>query len=389
MRLITLCLSLLLAVVLPRSLRAEGEAAPMSEQQFIELAGAEKPGDDNAGGETGRPMEPAEGTKEGKEEEGTDSSDEEEPGSEGSDDDEEEGGDTAEEPEAGAGSDDDDEEGEQPKGEKKKQKKGAKGAKADDAEEPTGDEDELDAEFQKALEAEGASPSLEDIPEAARPIVAKKLRDLDAGFTRATQRLAADRTAANAFRAEERFRKANPERFIVSMLMENPALSEKVNAIVNAMDEGENTTVIEGHKAIVEKARRDAADAEVKEGEKAQQHEARIERFITLGRAAARANGVPFQAGVEEGIAAHIAIHGDISEAEIRAIAQAKAKVFKSATRENRRNRSGEFVRNKVEDRKKAPLKIRPGTGTAPTPGGKRVAKNDQEFIEEFAGRSS
>jgi hypothetical protein len=383
---IALFLLLVAAVMLamtPMLARAQDGGAPtvMSEAEFIALAGAEKPGD-ATGGEQGQPMKDATGEPAKKEEE-DDSDSEEEPASdgEGSDDDEDAGDDTDDDDEEQPGDDTEDSKA-PPKGKTKKSATNEDDEPSEESEEDA----EFDAEFQAALEAEGANPSLKDIPEAARPIVAKKLRDLEAGFTRATQRLAAERTAAVTFRAEERFRKEKPANFIVAMLLEHPELSEQVNEIVNELDG--NKTAVAGHAALVENARRDAAKAETADGDKRIQHEQKIERFIQLGRAASRAAGVPFAAGVEEGIAAHLSIYGDISEAEIRGIARAKAKVFKDATRGRRREESREYTKAKVGDRQRAPLKIRPGSGSAPAPGARKVAKNDQDFIEEFSSRA-
>lgn len=385
-----LILSLILAVVVaPRVAFGQGggEAppAPMSEAAFIELAGAEKPGEGGTP-EPGRPHEAAKSIEEPKK------SDEEEPGSEG----EGEGS-----GEGGEGSDDDEEAGKGEDGEGADDAgEGETPGSGDDDEEDAGeggDEDEkpvsgkqkkLDAEFQAALEAEGASVSLEDIPEEARPKVAKKLKDLEAGFTRAMQGLRGDQKAASSFRAEERFRKEKPADFIVSMLLENPDLAEQVNDRVGEL-EG-NKTAVEGHKALVEKARREASAAEDGEAAKAQERESRIDHYIKVGRAAARAAGVPFDMGVEEGIAARIALSedGTITEAEIRKIAASKAAVYQRQLRQDRRDRSGKYVDQKVADRKKAGLKVKPGKGSAPAPAARALAKNDQEFIEEFAGRS-
>lgn len=407
----TLILSLILAVVVtgvtPRLVFAQGEApvAPMTEAQFIELAGAEKPGD-KSGQEPGRPHIPAKGTEEPKgakkeesagegEGDGADSGE----GDEGSGDDGEGDGDEGEGEGAGegddagegAGSADDGEDGE---GDGEGGDDGA-GDGEDDADEGEGaegarsgakDKATLDAEFQAALEAEGASPSLEDIPEEARPIVAKKLRDLEGGFTRAMQGLRADQKAAVSFRAEERFRKEKPVDFIVSMLLEKPEIAEGVNQRIEEL-EG-NSTAVEGHKALVEKARADAAKAEEGELAKGRANEEKIERIVKLGRAAARAAGVPFDMGVEEGIAARVALDGDISEDEIRKIANAKASIYKKKLRESRRDRSDRYVRDKVADRKKAGLRVKPGQGSAPAPGARKMAKNDDEFIAEFSARA-
>lgn len=393
-------IAILALVFAPLTARAEGEAegAPMSEAAFIEMAGAPKPGDD-AGGESGRPIERVPAGKAKEEEQGTegdaedpDSGDGEGAGG-GSDDDDPDGEGEGE----GEGDDDEDPDGEAdpdggsddaPAKGKKKGKDGAAGDEDPDREgDPDGGSDADDAAFQAALEAEGVEIALETLPKAARPVVEKMIHDLKAGFTRATTRLAEERKSAAQFRAEERFRKERPADFIVAMLLEDPKVSEQVNAIIGDM-EG-NATAASGHKAVVEKARRDAAEAEGKADREAKARDARIDRYITLGRAAAKASNVPFEAGVEEAIAAHILIHGEISEAEIRGIARAKAKVLRGVVRQEQRTRSKEQVTNKVQDRRTAGLKVKPGTGSAPAPGARKMPKNDQEFIEQYAGQSA
>ena len=115
---------------------------------------------------------------------------------------------------------------------------------------------------------------------------------------------------------------------------------------------------------------------------------ARTDHFVKIGRAAARAAGVPFDMGVEEGIAAHILMHGDISDAQIRTIANQKAAVYQRTLRQENRTKRGRYVKEKVSDRKRSAPKITGAGGTAPTPGSKRMAKSDEEFINEFSARA-
>lgn len=341
------------------------EKGPMSEAEFIAIAGAEKPDKANESPDPSRPLEPAKAIEEPKTTETEEPDKGSDPAAKGSTDSADKTPKGAHD--AGDGSATEGEDGEE--------------------DQPLTDE-AFDAEFTKALEAEGASPSLEDIPEAARPIVAKKLKDLEAGFTRATQKLSEERKGAIAFRAEERFRKEQPAHFIVAMLRENPKLSEAINKIIEDTDG--NETAVEGHKALVERERQKATTAEEKDLAKGAEGAARVEQVIKLGRAAARAAGVPFEMGVEEAIATHMLIHdGAISDAEIRTIAQTKAAVYKRQLRQTRRDASGQYVKDKVDDRKKSGLRVPPGKGTAPAPAGRKMAKNDQEFIDEFAGRSA
>ena len=250
----------------------------------------------------------------------------------------------------------------------------------------------LDAEFQTALEAEGANPSLEDIPEKPRGRSSRRSSGISTrdslGPPNGSPKSARPRLQ---FRAEEHF--PQDEHGSLHRLHADGEAREALRrGQRHRQRDGRgpvNATVVEGHKAIVEKGapRCGERDREGRRAAEAARAEDPSGTSRSAGPGRARQRRAPFAAGVEEGIAAHITIHGEISEAEIRTIAKNKAKVFKDATRENRRARSADFVKGKVEDRKKAPLKIRPGSGIAPAPAGRKVAKNDQEFIEEFAGR--
>lgn len=385
-----LMLSILFALLtLPRTARAENEA-PMSERQFIELMGKPAEGD-GAPREPGRPMaragEPAAAKKEEDAGEGKDG-DEGDGTGEGGD----EGDDTGLEGEDGEGGDD---EGDNDAGKGANKKDGDEAGDegdeddgdGEDADGPTADED---AAFKKALAEEGVEVKLEDIPEEARPIVQRKLKDLERGFHAKMRELAEDRKAARAFKAEERFRSEHPADYIVSLLMEKDGLSEAVNERIEQMQD--NRTALEGHRAIVEEGRRKAADAEAKADNQAESdaksHAQRVDNYERWGRAAARAAGVPFEAGVEEAIAARLAIGEELTQDDIRGIAKQKATIFKRSIRERNRGRSDEYVKGKVADRKKAGLRVKPGAGRAPSPAAKKVASSDQEFIDEFASRT-
>lgn len=386
-----LILSILFALVaLPRTARAENEA-PMSEAQFIELMGKPAEGD-GAPREPGRPMERAGEPAAAKKED-------EAGAGEGDEGDEGDGGEDGE----GGGLEIDDDEGDGDEGKDDAGDKADKGAgkKGEDAGDE-GDEDEGDGEdadgptaeedaaFKKALAEEGVEVKLEDIPEEARPIVQRKLKDLERGFHAKMRELAEDRKAARAFKAEERFRQEHPADYIVSLLMEKDGLSEAVNERIEQMQD--NRTALEGHRAIVEEGRRKAADAEARAestaDEEAKSHAQRVENYVRWGRAAARAAGVPFEAGVEEAIAARLAIGEELDQDAIRQIAKQKAAIFKRSIRERNRGRSDEYVKGKVADRKKAGLRVKPGAGRAPSPAAKKVASSDQEFIDEFASRT-
>jgi hypothetical protein len=250
---------------------------------------------------------------------------------------------------------------------------------------PPDEEEEVevtDEAFAAAMQAERASVSLEDVPEAARPIVQKKIKDLEAGFTRTMQKVRADQKDAIAIKAEARFQAERPDDFIVQMLLAKPELMEQVNAKLNEFDA--SPTAREAHGVVVERAREKALAAENDVLAKAEANEKRAADIVRMGKAAARAAKVPWEAGVEANIAAHLAINSDITEADIRAIAADTAKLWNKALREQGRTKSQEYVAAKVQDRK-AGLTVRPSTGTAPAPSARPVPKNDDEFIAQFA----
>jgi len=378
---------------------------PMSEAEFIELAGAPKD-DDQTGGEPGRPMKAAEGTRVAKDDdsgekpakkrrkkveakettEDPDAETDEDPDDDsGSDetaedsDDEDEETDSVDDAEDDSGSDDEDEEETPATTPKKIEAKKPEPKKDEDTR--TDAEKAADAEaFQSALDL-----TLDDVPAAARPLVERKIKDLERGWNRIVREVRTDQTAALTFRAEERFRRENPVEFLVSMLLEKPELAEQFNQRIEEM-EG-NQTAVKGHAALVEKARSEARKAEETERQAADEGRQRVERAIASGRAAAKAAGVPFDMGVEDAIAAHMAVHGQIDDATITAIAKAKADVLQNRLRQERRDRSGKYVAAKVQDRKQAGLRVKPGAGVSPGVGSKRMPKNDEEFAEQFAAR--
>ncbi len=248
-------------------------------------------------------------------------------------------------------------------------------------------------EFADALDEQGVSLTLDDIPEAHRPIVEKKIKDLVAGFTRART---ADREQFKdtiQLRAEMRLLKERPADVIVERILRDPALAEAINAKLDQLDkmdqlDGKPGTSALAHQETVKRARESAVTAEESHAKQADTEARRIDAITAAGMRAAKAAGVPFQAGVEDAIAAQLALgHIDITMAEITKIAQEKAAVWERSTRAVRREATKGYVKRKVADRETGGLQIKPGSGTAAAPGAKAGPKNDDEFTAEFAGR--
>ena len=343
---------------------------PLSEAEFIELASADTPEHKGAAPhkDAERKMEPAKGTEDpnaSKTEDRATDSDDDAAGSET-----DKGTKKADDAEDPKDTDSD--------------------PKAEETDEPTAEES---AAFEKALLEQGVKVALEELPEAARPAVKKTLTEMNRGFTTRMQELSAELKSARAFKAEERFRKERPADFIFAMLAENPDVALQVNKLIEQT--AENETALNGHKALVENARRHAADAEEQAVTRADTQKQVEGEIIAMGRAAAKAFGVPFEAGVADGIATAILLETQLAAAEKRdarritkeqilGIAKQKSVLYDNLKRQLARDKSGKYVSDKVADRK-AGLVIKPGVrGNPPAPGAKTKPKNDEEFIERF-----
>ena len=345
---------------------------PLSEAEFIELASADTPEHKGAGPhkDAERKMEPAKATEDPKPKA------DEDPEKTGSDAD-----DTGSTPKAGDATPAKTEDPEHPD---------SLNAGDEDADAPTAEET---AAFEKALLEQGVKVALEELPEAARPAVKKTLTEMNRGFTTKMQELSAELKSARAFKAEERFRKERPADFIFAMLAENPDVAIQVNKLIEQT--ADNEVALSGHKAIVENARRHAADAEEQAVTRAETQKQVEGEIIAMGRAAAKAHNVPFEAGVADGIATAILLETQLAAAEKRearritkeqilGIAKQKSVLYENLKRQLARDKSGKYVSDKVADRKEG-LVIKPGVrGSPPAPGAKTKPKNDDEFIERF-----
>lgn len=242
-----------------------------------------------------------------------------------------------------------------------------------------------DEAFQAAMAAERVPFSLDGIPEAARPIVQKKIKDMESGWHRSMRKLAEERKDIATERAEQRFREESPDDFVVTMLLADPSLMDRVNAKLDEVEK--SPTARKAHEIVVERAREKAKDAELKALDAEKERTKKSDELTRKARAAAKVAGVPFEMGVEADIAAHLAIGTDLSDEDIREIAKAKAVIWKRHLREIERDKSTKYVAGKVEDRKKAGLAVKPTTGTAPAPSALPTPKNEDEFIAQFVAK--
>lgn len=234
---------------------------------------------------------------------------------------------------------------------------------------------------------------LKDLPAEVRPVVAQKLKAMDAGFTRAMQELRADQKASLADKAELRFQREDPAAFVTALLMANPEIADKVNATLTEMEGSENARKY--HGVIVEQSRANALKAVETETTEAQRKADRAVEVERLGRAAGKAAGLPdaLWSGLEAALALHITQHGDISDADIKALAKAHGEPYRKLVAEQaratKRDASKQYVQDKVRDRDTAGLRVKPNSGHAPGAPAKPMPKNDDEFKRQFIERSA
>ena len=243
--------------------------------------------------------------------------------------------------------------------------------------------------FTDALEAQGVSSTklLADVPDEFRPLLEQKVKELQAGFTKARQ---ADREQFKdtvSLRAEMRLLGERPADVIVEKILKDPTLAEKINAKLDQLDkmdqlDGTPGAAASAHQESVKRARETAVTTEQSVAVKADTEARRIEAITQAGIRAARAAGVPFQAGVEDAIAARLALgHLDITEDDIRKIAEEKAAVWERSTRAVRREATKDYAKNKAKDRRTAGLKVKPNAGVVAAPSGKGTPTNDDDFV--------
>lgn len=246
------------------------------------------------------------------------------------------------------------------------------------------DEDEIDEEFAAAAKLNKVALTVDDLPEAARPLVKKRIKELETGFTKAMQDARDYRKDEAKFKAEERYRAENTAEYVADMLLKDPKLGEAVNALLDGIT---TETAKKAHEIVVREGRSKAlhaTEAQLKAQEDRAQRGLALDAYT---RTQAMKAGVPLELGVEASVIAFINEKGDITEREIDAIVAQKAKEYANHTRAIRREASKKYVENKVEARKTGGLKVKPGSGITPAPSGKPRPKNDAEFMESFTAR--
>lgn len=245
-------------------------------------------------------------------------------------------------------------------------------------------DEEFDEEFAAAAKLNKVALTVEDLPADARPLVSKRIKELEAGFTKAMQDARSYRADEAKFRAEQSFQKENPAEFVVDLLLKHPQLGEQVNALIDGMT---TQTQRQAHDIVVADKRNKAFQATERELKAADERSQRGLALDSYTRTQALKHGVPMELGVETAVIAHIHQNGDITEKDIDQIVAQKAKEYENHTRAIRREASKKYVASKLDAKKNGGPAIKPGSGNAPAPAGKAKPKNDAEFAADFIAR--
>jgi hypothetical protein len=225
----------------------------------------------------------------------------------------------------------------------------AKGDEDESDETETEKEDETDPEFVEAAKKHAVPVTLDDLPEEARPLVQKKLKDMERGFTKAMQEARSYRAEKAAFDAEVK----NLDHFIADKVTADPTLIDKINAEIEKRKNPDYVEALELRK----QAAKDRAEIDASKQTQAEQaSQERGEYLESYTATQAKAAGVPF-AFVEEAVALAVTLNKNITDDEINEIVAKKAKVYKQHIGATKGAKTRELVKDKASDAKNAGLK--------------------------------
>lgn len=254
------------------------------------------------------------------------------------------------------------------------------------AEEAAPTDDKLDPEF-VATAGKTIPMSVDDLPEAARPLVQKRLKEMEAGFTRAMQEQRAYRKQEAEFNAEKRFLADRPVDWIVDQFQKNPTLLSQVQEELTRMEEP--------RYAEARRLNRDADQklAKIEAREEQEKHEAlqtEVQRLDTLTFEVAKTEGVPYDF-VQDSIEA---LTHRLAKAENRlpradeltALIASKAQSYRRTVGAVRGAKTKDYAKMKAEQSKTAGLKGKPGSQPAPRPPAKptQPKSNDRDDVIDF-----
>lgn len=255
-------------------------------------------------------------------------------------------------------------------------KTGKKDGADDDADEDVSDD------LKGAAERHGIPLTLEDVEDpVAKKVVAARLRQIDAGFTRAMQEARSGRKELAQLRSDKKFRDENAELVITEMLLSGGAeLAERVNKRVEKLEDPDQKTAFE---VVVKDKRRSARESVVTEMTDAEQQDTRADTVERLARAEAAKRGLPWRLAERAVVAAMKADSKtgrvDIGDDDVKAVIFEEFKAYNADLRSGVRDKSRQQVKGKMDAKKKLPPAKRTSSGQSPRPGAKKPVTVDQD----------
>lgn len=256
------------------------------------------------------------------------------------------------------------------------------GEEPDEEEEKEGDKDDDESEFGKRAKDAKLPTSLDDLPEEGRPIVQKRLKEMESGFTRLMQKQAEFRQEQRKFRTEEHYRETHKVEWLVQEMLQDPKLEELVAAELRKLTDDDSPYIREAAGVVAKdhraKAAKEIADQEAeerKESERLEREDREQAEWVvqrgstveTIARRACTKNGIQFDRGVEAAIAYEISEQGDIEDSRIAEIVKEMADEREGSRRAVRREERKKHVQGKTEAARAA-SPLRPGQGRAGGP---------------------
>lgn len=231
----------------------------------------------------------------------------------------------------------------------------------EDEESAPDDDDTPDEEFEAAKEKYNIPTKIDDLPEEARPLVEKKFKDMERGYTRAMQDARSYRTEKAQYDAERAYERDHRDQAIADALVADPSLIDKVNAEIERRKDPTYSKAIERDREVTKR------EAELTAKETLAQQEtrnARGEAIEDYTRDAAKQAGIPFELIESAVVLAITATPGkEFTEAQVDAIIAEKAKVYAKAVGVVKANKTKEYAKLKAEDAKHAGI-VKPRSGT-------------------------
>lgn len=264
-------------------------------------------------------------------------------------------------------------------------------AKAEDSSEEVEAEDvdeeedvEVGDEFRELAEQAAVKLTLDDVPAGpARKLVAQRIKELEAMTTRATQDARAYRADEIKFRAEEKFRQENPQHVIAEMLLKDPELFDKVNALMGKADDPD---MAEALKTNIESRRNRAADSVRQEDKAREALNARAEHVETYARKLANKTGLPWEfaeSAVERALLRKPLNQRDLTDSEVAEAVKLESENYFRHVRAHRREESKKVVQQRTAGRQVTPGRKAPGSASSPKPtNGARPPKIDYNSAE-------